>query len=354
MKNGKILRKRKTGLPPGTLLDKKTGESAPSVLTLYSYSDSDFREETVDGNIDFGSLRREDGVIWLDIVGIEDSGLLEKIGEAFDIHPLVLEDIQHTDQRPKIADYGNYIYITAKMLWWNEKQETLKPEQVSLLLLENMVISFQEKEGDTFGVIRDRLREHKGRIRSSGADYLTYALLDSIVDYYFQITEVIEEKFDSTEGSILLGKDEQMSETLYLYSTELTELRHCFQPLREVIFQMQKQEIPFIQKRTKLFLSDIGDHIFMIADTHDSLREKLSNLQNMYTANLSNKMNSVMKVLTIIATIFIPLTFIVGVYGMNFEHMPELSIPWAYPLVLGVMAVIVTVMLILFKRKRWL
>jgi magnesium transporter len=354
MNNDRQKQKRKTGLPPGTLLEEGTTPALPARLTRITYTDETLREEEIPKETDFTALAGGKDITWLDIVGIEDSVLLKTIGEAFDIHPLVLEDIQNTDQRTKIEDHGTYIYIAAKMLWWEPDRGGIRTEQISLILMKNMVISFQEQEGDTFGNIRNRLREHTGRVRSAGADYLLYTLLDSIVDNYFQITEEIEELLDETEGDILLGKDETISTRLYAFSIQLTELRRCFQPLREVIFQMQKREFPFIEKKTQLFINDIGDHIYIIADTHDTLREKLANLQNMHTAHLSNKMNSVMKVLTIIATIFIPLTFIVGVYGMNFEHMPELKVPWAYPLVLGVMALTVVVMLVLFKRKKWL
>lgn len=354
MRNHHYKRQHKTGLPPGTLLDKKHTEVPTSSISFISYNDTAFEEGTLTAQTDFAEYQKEGTVTWIDVVGNEDSGLLQRLGNAFSIHPLTLEDIQNTDQRPKMEDHGNYMYVVVKMLWWNREKAAVRPEQVSLLLMDNLVISFQETEGDTFGIVRDRLRNHKGRIRANGADYLLYAVLDSIVDYYFHITESIEELFDETEGSILLGKDEQISGKLYGFSTQLTELRRSFHPLREVIFQMQKQELPLIDEQTKVFIGDIQDHIFIIADTHDALREKLSNLQNMHTANLSNRMNSVMKVLTIIATIFIPLTFIVGIYGMNFEHMPELKVPWAYPLVLGVMGGIFITMLILFKRKKWL
>ncbi len=358
MKEHQHKRQRTTGLPPGTLLEKEHTAASASQVTIYAYNDRDLIENS---SVSVSALSKQtveqkerDTVQWIDIVGIEDSELLREIGNTFAIHSLTLEDIQNTDQRPKIEDHGNYLYVVCKMLWLDPGSMEIRPEQVSLLLLDNTVISFQESEGDTFGIIRDRIRGHKGRIRSSGADYLLYAILDSIVDYYFHITETIEELFDETEKTILLGKEENISGKLYTFSTQLTELRRCFQPLREVIFQMQKRELTFIDQQNRVFISDIQDHIFIIADTHDTLREKLSNLQNMHSVNLSNRMNSVMKVLTIIATIFIPLTFIVGVYGMNFVHMPELQLPWAYPLVLGVMCVIVIVMLILFKRRKWL
>ena len=354
MKLMKDVRKRKTGLPPGTLLDGEKSGKKESRLNCITYNDESLQEEEIDRNIDFSSLIKDKNVTWLDVVGIDDSELLQRIGSAYTIHPLVLEDIQNTDQRPKIEDHGSYIYIVVKLLWRGAEGAGLRTEQISLVLLDSMVISFQEEEGDTFGIIRDRIREHKGRIRSFGADYLVYALIDSIVDYYFHIAQEIEELLDEVEGDILLEREERITTRLYDSSIRLTELRRCFQPLREVIFHLQKRDYPFVQKKTRLFISDISDHIYIIADTHDTLREKLANLQNMQMAHMSNKMNSVMKVLTIIATIFIPLTFIVGIYGMNFEHMPELSIPWAYPAVLGVMVGIGIAMLIMFKRKKWL
>ena len=346
-------RGRLRGKPPGTLSEKADKGAEGIRLDLINYSESFCNEN----RINLSELQQTgnlEGVKWLNVTGIENSEVLHRIGEVFHIHPLILEDIQHTDQRPKIEEHENYLYIVVKILWWEEQTRSVVPEQVSLIITDSMVISFQEAAGDTFDIIRNRLREKKGRVRSYGEDYLVYALIDSIIDHYFQVMEELEEQFDEAENSIFRGSEEEIPKVLYNFSLQLTEMRKAVQPLREVFLQLQKQELPYLTKTTKIFLKDAQDHVFILTDIHEALREKLNSLRNMHATNLSNKMNSIMKVLTVIATIFIPLTFIAGVYGMNFTYMPELAKPWAYPLVLGIMGALIIAMVIIFKRKKWI
>ncbi|MFW5769110.1 MAG: magnesium/cobalt transporter CorA, partial [Spirochaetota bacterium] len=296
----------------------------------------------------------EGEVLWMDVIGVSDGETLSRIGDLFDIHPLVLEDIQNVDQRPKFEDYGDYYFTVMKMLSWDDVHLHAKSEQVSLLMGEGWVVSFQERRGDTFEFIRNRIRNKKGRVRSSGADYLHYALLDSMVDYYFTVLEEVEMIFDQTEEEILSDKVARPAEDLHSIGKQVSELRRAILPCREVVYSLQKTDLALISESTRIYYRDIYDHVFRIIDTQEIIREKLSSLFSVYTANVSNRMNSVMKILTIISTTFIPLTFIAGVYGMNFVHMPELSSPYGYPITLGAMGLIALGMIFFFLRRGWL
>jgi magnesium transporter len=286
--------------------------------------------------------------------GLHQVEILEKLGECYGLHPLVLEDILNTDQRPKTEDYGEYIYIVLKMLDYNDKSNEIEPEQMSLILGPNFVFSFQEREGDTFNPIRERIRNNKGRIRKMGADYLAYTLLDSIVDNYFIILEKLGEKIEFLEEKLVTRPTPETLQVIHYLKREMISFRKAVWPLREVVSGLERGEASLIKEATRIYLRDVYDHTIQTIDTIETYRDMVSGMLDIYLSSVSNRLNSVMKVLTIIATIFMPLTFLAGVYGMNFKYMPELEWRWGYPVTWLIMAGIGISMLIYFRKKRWL
>ncbi len=294
------------------------------------------------------------GVNWINIDGLHQIEVLEKLGECYGFHPLVLEDILNTDQRPKMEDSGDYLYIVLRMLNYNDKSSEIETEQVSLILGPNFVFSFQEKEEDVFDPVRERIRNNKGRIRKMGADYLAYALLDSIVDNYFTIMEKLGETIEFLEEELVTQPVPETLQTIHQLKRELIFLRKAVWPLREVISGLERGELVLIKETTRVYLRDVYDHTIQVIDTIETFRDMISGMLDIYLSSVSNRLNSVMKVLTIIATIFMPLTFIAGIYGMNFKFMPELEWRWGYPMVWVLVIFISVFMLIYFKKKRWL
>jgi len=280
--------------------------------------------------------------------------IIEKIGTHFGIHPLVLEDIVNTGQRPKMEDFEDYIFLVVKMLTCDQSQSDMNTEQVSLLLGPNFVISFQERQGDVFDSIRDRIRNSKGRIRKEGADYLAYVLLDAVVDGYFIVLESLGERIETLEDQVIENPTTETLQVINGLKREMIVLRRSVWPLREVIGALERGGSALIHKATGTYLRDVYDHTIQVADTIDSYRDMIIGTRDTYLSSLSNRMNEVMKVLTIIATIFIPMTFIAGIYGMNFQFMPELGWRWSYFVVWGVMIAVAGVMIAYFKRKDWI
>ena len=270
------------------------------------------------------------------------------------MHPLVLEDIANTGQRPKMEDFDDYLFVVLRMLRLDEKDDETKTEQISIILGPDFVISFQERQGDVFDIIRERLRSKKGKIRKMGADYLAYSLIDAIIDNYFVILEKRGEIIEDMEDKIITNPRSETLQALHDLKREMIFLRKSVWPLREVINRLERSESPLINKSTFVYLRDVYDHTIQVMDSVDTFRDMLSGMLDIYLSSVSNRMNEVMKVLTIIATIFIPLTLVVGIYGMNFKYMPELDLPWGYPMVYVVMLVISGIMLVYFRRKRWL
>ncbi|MFB0509709.1 MAG: magnesium/cobalt transporter CorA, partial [bacterium] len=291
-------------------------------------------------------------VTWINIDGIHKVEVIEKIGNCFNLHPLILEDILNTGQRPKIEDFGEHIFLVLKMLYYLEKEITI--EQVSLILGPNFVISFQEREGDVFNNIRERIRNNKGRIRKMGADYLAYSLLDAIVDGYFVILEKVGEEIEDIEEKLIKNPTPKTVQIIHNLKREMISLRKSVWPLREVVGVLERGESALIKKTTGIYLRDVYDHTIQVIDTIETYRDMISGMLDIYLSSISNRMNEVMKILTIIATIFIPLTFIAGIYGMNFRFMPELGWRLGYPAVLFIMVIIGIVMLFYFRRKKWL
>ncbi len=352
----KVVKKRssKAGLPPGTLVyvGEKKAESVR--ITCIDYDEQSFQEKQITNIEECLKLKDTSTVSWINIDGLQDIELLEKLGKGFGLHPLILEDILSTGQRPKFEDYEKHIFVVLKMLSYSEENQSVEAEQVSLILGPNYAISFQERIGDVFEQIRERIRKAKGRIRTMGPDYLTYALLDAIVDNYFAILERFGEKIESMEEEVIGNPTERTVQQIHSLKREMIFLRKSIWPLRELIGGLRKSESSLINETTDIYLRDLYDHTIQIIDTIESFRDIVSGMLDIYLSSLSNKMNAVMKVLTIIATLFIPLTFVAGIYGMNFEYMPELKVRWAYGAVWLVMIVVAVVMLCYFKKKKWI
>jgi len=345
-------RSRKTGLPPGTLVH--IGEKKPDKVTITSFNYTGSRcDEHPDLSVDGLAPPTDESVIWVDVGGVHKMDVLESFGRQFQLHPLLLEDIANTDQRPKLEDYETCLFLVMKMLSVTDRQEIIV-EQVSLVLGPNFVLSFQENGADVFTSVRDRLRGGKGRLRQSGADYLLHALVDAIVDRYFEVLEVLGEKIEALQDLVVSHPKPETLRQIHALKRQLLFLRRAVWPLREAANNLSRSESTFLQESTKIFFRDAYDHVVQIVDTIESLREMVSASLDIYLSSISYRLNAVMKVLTIITTIFMPLTFIVGIYGMNFEHMPELKWEWGYPLVLGLMAAIVIAMLGFFKGKKWI
>ena len=347
-------RSRKAGLPPGTLVHIGEKKTEVPKINVMDYDEAHFQEKEIETIEECFIFKDKPTVTWINVDGLHQVEILEKLGECYGLHPLVLEDILNTDQRPKMEDYGEYIYIVLKMLDYHDKSNEIESEQMSLILGPNFAFSFQEREGDTFNPIRERIRNNKGRIRKMGADYLAYTLLDSIVDNYFIILEKLGEKIEFLEEKLVTHPTSEILQVIHHLKREMIFLRKAVWPLREVVSGLERGESSLIQESTKVYLRDIYDHTIQTIDTIETYRDMVSSMLDIYLSSVSNRLNAVMKVLTIIATIFMPLTFIAGIYGMNFKYMPELEWRWGYPAIWLVVVFIGVSMLIYFKRKKWL
>ncbi len=346
--------KKHVGQVPGTLI--YTGDKTSQKLFIESF---DYNSKTVSEQEHFDvkevlKFKTTDTITWVNINGLNYTDEIQHVGEFYKLHSLILEDIVNTSQRPKIDEYDDYIFVVLRMLYY-DADENIVSEQVSFVLGDNYVLTFQEAEGDVFDSVRDRLRLGKGRIRGLGSDHLLYALIDAVVDHYFIVNETMGNKVEDLEDILFTGViEDNMNKRVLELKKELLKVRRVIFPLREIISRIEKSEHKLIQQRTVQFFRDIHDHIIQLSDTIDIYREMIFSLMDMYMTSISNKMNEVMKVLTIMASIFIPLTFIAGIYGMNFEHMPELHYEYSYYILWAVMIVLFVGMIIYFKRKKWL
>ena len=346
--------RKKLGLSPGTLIhigDQKIGEVK---MSLMNYDPGQLLEKELTSIEDAFPYKDTPPVTWINVEGLHDLEIIEAIGRHFGIHPLTLEDIVNTGHRPKAEDFEDYDYIVLKMLTYNEDQNHILAEQISFILGPHYLISFQETEGDVFNFVRERIRKAKGRIRKSGCDYLAYALIDAIVDHYFLVLEKMGGKIELLEEDLLDDTQTENLQSIHHLKREMIFFRKQVWPIREILSSLMKEEASLIQETTQIFIRDLYDHTIQVMDTIESFRDVLSGLQDLYLSTISNRMNEVMKVLTIMATIFIPLTFIAGIYGMNFEYMPELKISWAYPALWILLIAIFLFMIFWFKRKKWL
>jgi len=347
-------RTKKSGLPPGTLVHIGEKREQAVLITYMDYDENSFQEKQGATVEECFAFKDTQTVTWINIDGIDDIPIIEKIGKAYDLHPLILEDIVTAGQRPKFDNYDKYIYIVLKMLTYNCANHAIESEQISIVFGSNFVISFQENVGDIFNPIRDRIRLAKGRIRKMGSDYLAYSLIDAIVDGYFVILERIGEQIDGLEDELIERPTEGLPRQIHALKREMMSLRRSVWPLRELINAMQRDESPLISSQTRIYLRDVYDHTVQIIDTIEGFRDVVAGMLDVYLSSISNRTNAIMKVLTMIATIFIPLTFVAGVYGMNFRYMPEIEWRWGYPAVLLLMLIIAAIMVAYFRRRRWL
>ncbi|MBI4633695.1 MAG: magnesium/cobalt transporter CorA [Deltaproteobacteria bacterium] len=348
-------RSGKIGLPPGSLIHIGKRLSDKTTITILDYNESRHEEREAANVSDCGVARDGQTVRWINVDAVHDIRILEELGPLFGLHPLTLEDILNTDQRPKMEDFGNYLYIVLKMFVpTGGRPEEPSSEQISIVLGKDFVISFQERKSDVFNPLRERIRSNKGRMARMGADYLAYAILDTVVDNYFAILENKEENMDALEEALIKTPTPAAMHAIQSLKREMIYLRKAVWPLRETINNLERSESPLIGHAIRPYLKDVYDHTIQVIDTVETFRDMLSGMLDIYMSSISNKMNEIMKVLTIIATIFIPLTFIVGLYGMNFKYMPELELRWGYFAVWLVMIAVVIFMLFYFKRKKWL
>jgi len=346
-------RSSKTGLAPGSLVHVGNQYTEKSKITFIRYNETFFEEKEIGTIKDFRIDKDKKEITWLNIDGLHDVEIFEDIGEFFGLHPLVLEDILNTDQRPKTEDYGSYIYLVLKN-FYGQEGKNLFADQVSIVLGKDFVLSFQERESSLLESIREKIRKNKGRIRKEGADYLAHAIVDNVVDNYFVVLENLEDKIEYLEDDLVKKATPSTLEAIHVLKRELILLRKSLWPLREAISSLERSESPLINKTTLVYFKDIYDHTIAIIDTVETFRDMLSGMLDIYLSTVSNRLNEVMKVLTIIATIFMPLTFIAGIYGMNFKYMPELELTWSYPLILALMFTVAMLMVIYFRRKKWI
>ncbi|HOW86050.1 MAG TPA: magnesium/cobalt transporter CorA [Candidatus Aminicenantes bacterium] len=353
MTREEIKRSEKAGLAPGTLMYVGDKESRPARITVIDYDAAGFLEKEAATVEECFPFKETSTVTWINVDGLRDAPVIEKLGARFDIHPLVLEDIVTTTQRPKAEDLGNAVFVVLRMIEGGLDGGGLTADQLSLIIGPNYVLSFQETPGDCFGAVRERIRGGKGRIRKLGPDYLAYAIIDAVVDNYFLVLEKLGERIDALEEVLVEAPRREALHEIHALKREMIGLRKSVWPLREVVSGLERMETPLVRKSTGVFLRDVYDHAIQVIDTVESFREMLSSMVETYLSSASNRMNEIMKVLTIISTIFIPITFLVGVYGMNFPNMPEMRWRWGYLFVWALIVGAVATMAAFFRRRKW-
>jgi len=344
----------KLGMRPGSLIHVGDRHHDDSLITVVDYTPDEITTITATTAEEIFAYRERKSVTWVVIEGLTDVSLIEKIGAEFGIHQLVLEDILNTHQRPKFEEYDDYLYIVLKCLVPAESDEfSVEYEQVSLIVLNDYVFTFKEKRDALFDPIQVRLNSSKGRFRNLGADYLTYAILDTVVDQNFVVIDSLDDAINDIEDQLLDSQsNKETLNTIQRLKREIITMRRQVAPVRELLAAMLRSETKLIDTQTHIFLRDVADHSMRIVDSIESYRDILTGLLDVYISSVSNKMNEVMKVLTIFASIFIPLTFFAGIYGMNFEYMPELKWKWGYPALWGVFLLITAGLLVFFRRKK--
>ena len=344
---------KKAGLAPGTMVHVGEKKIEKVRLRIIDYDEKSFEEREAFSLEECLSCKDTPTVTWINIDGLHEVETVERIGEGFGLHPLVLEDIVNTGLRPKMEDFDDALFLIVKMLTYDRELGMVKAEQCSLVLGPRYVLSFQERVGDVFEPVRKRLRNGKGRIRKMGADYLLYALVDAIVDHYFVVLENIAEEIESVEERIMKSPSSELLQTIHKLKRELIFLRKAIWPLREAIGLLETGDSDLVEDKTSVFFRNVYDHTIQVVDAVETFRDMVSGMLDVYLSSVSNRMNEVMKVLTMIATIFIPITFLAGIYGMNFKYMPELEWHWAYPVLWSIIIAVGLVMVLYFKRKKW-
>ncbi|WP_248327162.1 magnesium/cobalt transporter CorA [Aquimarina acroporae] len=342
------------GLVPGSVVYVGKKKSTDLYIEVFDYNKTFLEEKELNDIEETYAYIDSKPITWININGLNHTSAIEKIGNYCNLHPLILEDIANTHQRPKIDEYEDYLFVVLKMLYFDQDQKLII-EHISFVLGDGFVLTFQESNGDVFDTIRNRIRNDKGRIRSLGADYLLYALMDAVVDNYFNLTEAMADKIEELEDDLFEEKSkDDITHDIQNLKREILKIRRAVYPLREVVNRLEKSEHKLISKKTQFYLRDLYDHIIQVSENVEIYRDMVWGLMDMYMTTISNKMNEVMKVLTIIATIFIPLTFLAGIYGMNFENIPELKYKYGYYIFWGALLIIFAGLVAYFKRKKWL
>lgn len=344
------------GMPPGSLIFIGKKKIEEPVIEVIDYGPDHLDEFTVSTLKEVEHLRNTSSVTWINIYGIHDTELIKQVGELFPVHSLILEDVLNTGQRAKAEEIEECLFIAMKMLTFEKESKQVTSEQLSIVVHKKFLITFQERPGDTFDSVRERIRGAKGRLRKLGTDYLAYALVDTVVDSYVYLVEHVGEHIEELELKILDDSDENIVHEINVYKRELHFMNKLIKPVRDLSRNLQKlvMETDHFDKRTLPFLKDLDDLITHVIESLDTYRDLTSDYLNLYNSMVSNKMNDVMRVLTIFASIFIPITFFAGVYGMNFDFLPELHFKWAYPIFWIVVLGVVATMLFYFRRKKWL
>lgn len=353
---GRLVRRvrKKPGSPPGTLVHTGVQRVEEVRIQVLDYDEAGLQERDVPGVLDCRPYRDSETVTWINVDGLHDPAVIEEFGGVFGLHPLVMEDVLSLGQRPKVEDYGDYLFVELNMLHVHPETRMVHEEQLSMAVGPNWILTFQETPGDVLDPVRDRLRAGRGKIRSRGADYLAYAIIDAVVDSYFGVLETVGDQVEALEEEAIERPAPVTMRQIHELRREMIVIRKSVWPVRDLMASLLRTETPLIRDETRVFLRDVYDHSVQTIDTVENLRDVVGGLMDLYLSTVSNRTNEVMKVLTIMATIFIPLTFIVGVYGMNFEFMPELHVAWAYPAVWGFMLAVAGGLLVFFRRKGWL
>ncbi len=345
----------KSGLPPGSLVHIGERHETECKISVTQYNADTLLQHDIASIAELKQLQNSKLITWVNIDGLNDVSIVESIGRKLNIHSLVLEDILSTHQRPKLEEYEDYFYLVVKCISVGyEDAFNLRYEQISILLLADVVVTFQEKTDDTFNPIHNRLQNDKGRLRKLGSDYLAYVILDTIVDEYFVIEDSLDKIFDPMEDNLLSNPTAEMLQVIQQIRRELIAMKRNISPLRELLTKIQHADSPLLQEKTLPYYGDVYDHVLRISESLESYRERITAMQDIYLSSVNNKMNETIRILTIFASIFIPLTFIVGIYGMNFEYMPELKWRWAYPTLWILFITISIGLLVYFKKKKWL
>ncbi len=353
-KNTQSVNSSHSQLSHGKGKSKQIAHSSPPAIIWMAYHDHHHEMKAINHIDDILPFSSPPTVSWLHFMGDNQADELERLSHQLSIHPLIIEDILHTRQRPKMDDMGDYVFMILKYWHWKDDREELAMEQVSLIIGKNYLLSFQESAIDIFKPVRERIISTIGKIHRSGSDYLAYTLIDAIVDHYFEVLESIEDNIEALEETIIQTYSPDGQEKIHLLKRQLLTLRKSIWPLREIFNLIQLGDVVLMNESTKIYFRDVHDHTMELMDSIDTCRDILASLMDIYLSSISNHLNEVMKVLSLIATIFIPLTFIVGIYGMNFRFMPELEWKWGYPIIWGIMIASATTMIVYFRKKHWL
>ncbi len=346
--------KAKVGQPPGTLLHTGRKLTHEPIITIIEFNQANFNEKKPASCTECVPSQQTDMVRWIHVQGVHDIELIQSIGSNFGIHPLILEDIVHTHQNPKVELLSNSIFVILRAFEYDSEDKILVSEQLSFLLGENYLLSFQESEKPLFNQIKNRISNSLGRIRKDGSDYLAYSLFDLVTDHYFVILDEISERIEVLEDEVVEVPTNETLQEIHVLKRDIITLRRSIWPIRDISSRLLREGTSLIKETTQMYLRDLNDHVIQVNDLLETYRETLTEIMDIYLSSVSNRLNEVMKVLTVISTIFIPLTLIASIYGMNFRFMPELDIPWSYPLLLITMGFLGTTLAIYFRRKRWI